>query len=505
MRVFEILLFLSNVCLFIEIFLMKKRVTRSILVFTFTASLAFLIIHLFAEGYRFQLLFLYCFTVFIFIFSIIFYRKVPVSRQVSYVKRFLVSFFVIAALLVTACLMYVFPVFTLPEPTGTFKVGTQAFDLIDQSRNETLDKSASGKRELMVQVWYPAQNTSGKPMPFIPDTQILAPMAENYGLPGFTFEYLKYVLSHSYKNADISAAQNTFPLILINPGFGSSRFLHTSQAEDLASHGYIVAVIDHTYNTFATVFPDGRVTTCKSSEFFSSQNDYQTETGNRDKVGKVLTDDVTFILNEFELINSGLIQSNLKGKIALTHIGILGHSIGGATAYDSSYDPRITAGINLDGGLYRLREKSGLNKPFLFICSEGGYKDLKNVMNNYVYTDKELKLMGNTREWMDNVAKDKKVEIELMGKTSKSGGQILYIENSEHLNFTDSQFFSPIFKLFGATGNIDPQRADTIVNAYMLDFFDQYLKNENGSLITEPNNRFPEVKFITSLFTRKEQ
>ncbi|ERI95370.1 hypothetical protein HMPREF1982_00233 [Clostridiales bacterium oral taxon 876 str. F0540] len=69
------------------------------------------------------------------------------------------------------------------------------------------------------------------------------------------------------------------------------------------------------------------------------------------------------------------------------------------------------------------------------------------------------------------------------------------------MNFTDSQFFSPIFKLFGATGKIDPQRANTIVNSYILDFFDKYLKNENGGLITEPSNRFPEVEFITPLLT----
>lgn len=257
MRLFEMLLFLSNVGLLVIIFYLNSSIRRSALLTTSGASLVFLIIHLLVEGYRLQLLFPYCFTVLMLIFSFIYYCKAPVSRHASHVRRVLGSILIVMALFITAGLMYVFPVFKLPTPTGDFKVGTQAFHFVDRDRDEVFYKTANGKRELMIQVWYPAQNTSGKPSPFIPDAKIMNPMAKNYGLPGFTFEHLKYVLSHSYKKADISSANSSYPLIVINPGFGSSRFLHTSQAENLASHGYIVAAIDHTYNTFATVFPDG--------------------------------------------------------------------------------------------------------------------------------------------------------------------------------------------------------------------------------------------------------
>ncbi|ERI92999.1 Platelet-activating factor acetylhydrolase, plasma/intracellular isoform II, partial [Clostridiales bacterium oral taxon 876 str. F0540] len=380
MRLFEMLLLLLNVVFSAENLLIKKRLPKWALMLTSIVSMAILAIHLLVEGYRLQLIFLYCVTVLVFIYAIFNYYKTPVPGKASHAKRVLGNTFIIASLLVTAGLMYIFPVFTLPNPTGTFKIGTEVLHLVDQQRTETLDKSAKGKRELMVQVWYPAENTSGSPIPFIPDTQILGPMAENYGLPGFIFQYLKYVLSHSYKDANISSAKNSYPLIIINHGFGSSRFIHTSQAEDLASHGYIVVAIDHTYNTFATIFPDGRMTTCKTNEFFSSNDDYQTTRSNRDKIGKVLTDDVTFVMNELQLINSGQIQSSLKGRIDLAHIGIFGHSIGGATAYDSSYDSRITAGIDLDGGLYRLDGRAGSNKPFLFIDSEDQFKNIKMVM-----------------------------------------------------------------------------------------------------------------------------
>lgn len=128
----------------------------------------------------------------------------------------------------TAVLMYTFPVFKLPELTGIFKVGTQTFHFVDTNREEIFDKAREGKRELMVQVWYPTQAGSGKRTAFIPDTRILSYMAANYGLPGFTFQHLKYVSSHAYSEAEISTAKTSYPLILGNPGNGSSRFLHVA-------------------------------------------------------------------------------------------------------------------------------------------------------------------------------------------------------------------------------------------------------------------------------------
>ncbi|WP_025720633.1 alpha/beta hydrolase family protein [Paenibacillus sp. 1-18] len=501
MRFFEMLLFFSSACLLALLFIFNQRIRRSALLLTSGAGSIFLVIHLLVEGYRVQLLFLYGFTILMLMLSLIdVFIRPKVVRTASRIRRVLGRLFIVIGLIATGCFLYVFPVFDFPAPTGELKVGTQVLHFIDPSREETFGKTATGKRELMVQVWYPAQAGTGKYAPFIPDTQILRYMAANYGLPGFTFQHLKYVSSHAYLGAEVSSAQTSYPLILANPGNGSSRFLHTSQAENLASHGYIVAVIDHTYNTFATEFPDGRITTSTTNDLFSPDHDYRTESRNRDKLGKVLTGDVAFALDQFELIQSGQIPSHLKGRIDLGHVGVFGHSIGGATAYDASYDPRIAVGIDFDGGLYRLRDREGLRKPFLFINSESYFEKLKMVMDNRVYTDAELNRMGSTREWEDQVTEDKKLELERMRETVDEGGQVLYIENTEHLNFADVQFISPIFKMLGITGKIAPERANSVINAYMLDFFDMYLKNQGGILMKGPDSRFPEVKFVTSLF-----
>ena len=400
MRLYEGLLFLSNVGIAFAFYFLKGRTRETSLCVTSLISAIFLFGHLLLEGYRFHLLFCTIFT------GIMFTRCVLQKKFTQPSKRRISGLFVFTSLIVTAAAVFVFPVFELPTPTGAYDVGTEVFHFVDVEREEIFTDTIDDKRALMVQVWYPAEAISGRGVPFMEDERLLNAMASGYGLPGFSFNHIKYVDSHAYSEAVISKTQSAYPLIIMNHGFGSSKSLQTSQAENLASHGYIVASIDHTYNTFGTLFPDGTLTTNNSGALFSANNDYETEKDNRDLVGKVLTDDVAFVLDQFEAINSGHILSKLSGKVDMTHVGTIGHSIGGATAYDAAFDERITAGVNLDGGLYRINANEGLNKPFLFMLSESGYESLNRVMTGDDYSDEELEKMGNSREWNDAVIKD---------------------------------------------------------------------------------------------------
>ena len=493
MRLYEGLLFLSNVGIAGSFLFLKGRTREICLYVTSLISAIFLFGHLLLEGYRFHLLFCTIFT------GIMFTRCVLQKKFTQPSKRRISRFFVFTSLILTAAAVFVFPVFKLPTPTGTYDVGTEIFHFVDDERQEIFTDTVEDKRALMVQVWYPAEAVSGKGVPFMDDERLLNAMASNYGLPGFSFNHLKYVRSNAYSKVEISKSQSVYPLIIMNHGFGSSKSLHTSQAENLASHGYIVASIDHTYNTFGTLFPDGTLTTNNSGALFSGDNDYETEKDNRDLVGSVLTEDVAFVLTQFEAINSGHILSKLNGKVDMLHIGTIGHSIGGATAYDVAFDERITAGVNLDGGLYRINANEGLNKPFLFMLSESGFESLNRMMLGDDYSDEELEKMGNSREWNDAVIKDKKIEIERMKHSALSGGEIVFIEGSEHLNFTDVQHFSPIFKIIGATGKIKVERADLVVNAYVLAFFDRHLRETTGSS-SEVIKLYPEIMDVTSTF-----
>ncbi|WP_277424242.1 hypothetical protein [Cohnella candidum] len=62
------------------------------------------------------------------------------------------------------------------------------------------------------------------------------------------------------KGCHWSDRQKNFPIVIFSHGGGTSMEIHTAQCEDLASQGYIVAAINHTYVSSATELPSGIVT-----------------------------------------------------------------------------------------------------------------------------------------------------------------------------------------------------------------------------------------------------
>ncbi|PZD96655.1 dienelactone hydrolase [Paenibacillus sambharensis] len=493
MRLVELLLLLFNTGWLILSIVQNRKIP---LAAASGIGVLLLAVHAFTEGFRVQMLLSYLVTVLfaaVTVYSFVTRGKIhKLPRYLKFIGRGAAA----VMLLLTIGLIAAFPVFKLPEPAGEYHVGTQTFHFTDTNREELFDDKAEGYRELMVQVWYPAQDTHGSPVPFIADERLLMeePLSKTLGFPSAAMDYLKYVPSHSYEGAEISAAQAAYPLILLNHGYKSSRIYHTSLAEHLASHGYIVASIDHTYSSFATVFPGGRVAAMRTDEYRIVETEY------RDQVGAVWTGDVAFVLDQFEKINAGELASGLHGKLDMQHIGVIGHSFGGAAAYDASYDDRITAGINLDGGLYRYHGRDGFTKPFMFMFSENTFDRFNKVRQHYVYTDEELQEMGATREEIEQETRDAEVEISHFQNTARHGGYILYVEGMSHYNFADVQFLTPILQLIGMTGEINPATAASIVNSYTLDFFDRYLKDKDGDLLEGPSETFPEVKIATPLF-----
>lgn len=153
------------------------------------------------------------------------------------------------------------PLFHLQEPTGPYKVGTITYDWTDSSRREEKCNGADVKRELMVQVWYPAENTENlKKAPYTKDApEIIRGLEKYYFIKPFLLRKLKDVQTHSFINAQLSSKSVKYPVLIFSHGMVGSRNQNTFQAEELASHGYIVVAVDHPYYAAATVFSDGRV------------------------------------------------------------------------------------------------------------------------------------------------------------------------------------------------------------------------------------------------------
>ncbi|WP_405063760.1 hypothetical protein OG474_19505 [Kribbella sp. NBC_01505] len=229
----------------------------------------------------------------------------------------------------------------LPAPTGPHAIGTRELHLVDHSRP---DPWRSGPRELMVSLWFPTLPLPGARAPYAGSAVALALATEMAGylqLSGDTVD-LAGSLTHARRDAPVA---RTAPTLLYSPGSGASRVIGTNQAEELASHGYLVVTVDHTGEA-PVEFPGGRVVMpCIPWE---APVAVRTATDTR-------VSDVRFVMN----------------RLRVTRAGMFGYSMGGAAAASAMLvDRRIRVGVNLDGGMYDGDEPSevarkGLDRPFL--------------------------------------------------------------------------------------------------------------------------------------------
>ncbi|MBH5320927.1 hypothetical protein I6N90_24380 [Paenibacillus sp. GSMTC-2017] len=492
MRLIEIILVVC--CLFLLAQLFSKKLMRKTGLFACIASGAALVLHLVIEGYRWQLGFIYGIVV----LSITMVGAMHWRGEVRFRVWKPVTFFFYSLMILltfaSSTLALILPVFQLPEPDGHYKVGTTEFHFTDASREETFTDEKEDQRELMVQLWYPAQNTEAmKVMPVFPNEKdvfktFVAAYTEKLNVPAFTLDYWKYIKSNAYQDAKIKTTEASYPVIILSHGMGTGKVIHASQAENLASHGYIVVAIDHTYNTMATAFPDGHVTK------FNDKKADMDRTANSNWQLDIWADDVDFVLGQLNQLNAGLLPSAFTGKLDMTNVGIMGHSFGGATAFHSYYtNPDLKAGILMDSSMFELDTEYNITKPFMFIEAEDTYK-MREKSKVFV-SDEELKSINLTREQLNKAIEDNNKQYKIIDHAVKQGGTLIYVEGTSHYNFTDLQMYSPLFSLMGFTGEIEGSRGAYIVNQYVLDFFNKHLRGTGGELANGTNANYPEVIF----------
>nr|WP_322975492.1 hypothetical protein [Streptomyces sp. NBC_00162] len=146
----------------------------------------------------------------------------------------------------------------LPRPTGRFSVGQETLHLVDRSRTDPW--AQSGPRELMVTMRYPAQRGTGGPVHYLTSEEARLLLVDRGLDKVIPVETLAGTAAHSRSNARPVAGR--YPLIVLSPGYTVHRATLTALAEDLASRGYVVAAVDHAYESVGTAFPGGRVLEC---------------------------------------------------------------------------------------------------------------------------------------------------------------------------------------------------------------------------------------------------
>ncbi|BCR35745.1 alpha/beta hydrolase family protein [Mariniplasma anaerobium] len=467
MILLEVFIYVSSLSLIISL-MIKKPIKPIYVIFLWGTSVLAIVLHLILQGSRWQFYLLY--LALLLIGVLIYFSLIMNTTLKTFIRRTLMiisSVFIV----ISAISILVFPMYDLPIPSGNYLIGTESFVIDDQARLELYSQDPNDFRRTKIQIWYPADTIDGyEQAPWLEDGLVVArALSKDTGLPDFVLDHTVNILSNSYFNAPISTDLENYPIVILSHGWRGFRNLHTDYAEELASQGYIVVGIDHSYGSVATLFDDDDVAYLNLDALPDRQttNDF-IEYANQ--LVYTYASDITATLDYLEDINDIDSQSRFSGKLDLDKIGLLGHSTGGgadvAVALD---DDRIAAVIGLDAWVESINENRinvGLDIPSMFLRS-GSWETGENNAN-------------------------------LLSLIEQSTyPSILYqIDGTTHYDFAMVYMYSPLVKTIGFSGSVESRYLVTILKSMITDFFDEALKDDANSQI-DPN-QWEEVRIINS-------
>ncbi len=423
-------------------------------------TLLLILIHFYFEGYRWQMIPLYALT---FIFSALTFFVRDLKPAAS------ILIFILLA--VSTALPILLPVPKVEQPSGPNEVGTTIYEFMDTSRKE-LYSGKDESRRLMAQVWYPARMTStAKHAPWMSDAEIYAPAISSglLELPSFFLDHLALSVSPAYLDLPLAETSKLAPLIIFSHGWLGFNTQNTGQAIELASHGFVVIAIQHTYGAVITVFPDRTVATNNPKALPENAAD-----SNYEVVARILVnqwaEDISFVLNQFQDYNAD-VDSPFFQKLDLERIGVYGHSTGGGAAVQfCGVDARCKAVLGMDPFMRPVSAEvieNGISQPSFFMFSQS-WTDLADSRNNKLFNQFYPRIENNAG--------------------------VISITGTEHFDFSDLPSLSPLASQLGLKGALNGRRVTEIVNTYLLNFFEMTLKNKPSLLFSGLFNDFKEVK-----------
>jgi pimeloyl-ACP methyl ester carboxylesterase len=249
----------------------------------------------------------------------------------------------------------------LPRPSGRFGIGRVGYDWVDRSRMDRFTPGAH--RELMVYMWYPTDKKylehkgvylpGAKQMDATPEIQ--RGMRDEFE-SSWPLIVSGSIFSHAVENAPIAKAPKRFPVIVFSHGGGSSGFEYTALLEELVSHGYVVAAIEHTETAAAVLFPDGRLVPFHQDAPQAGLSDAERLKRMMESATVGINEgagDVRFVLDRLAALDAGDTRDFLlAGRLDLGRAVAMGHSAGAEFAVLAcELDTRFKACVDLDGGM----------------------------------------------------------------------------------------------------------------------------------------------------------
>jgi hypothetical protein len=365
------------------------------------------------------------------------------------------------AVSVAGCI--VFPLRSLPSYAGPYSVGTVAVppELIERFMPKAATPPA--RPAPLARLWYPAA-----PLP--PQSWVGRQFFPRNRKPGA-------------EGVAISPDAERFPVLLYFSGWPSTEIQNFVLIRELVSRGFVVVSL---------IYP-GRLPSMSDAEFAQHVADYNSPWNYASQAGaKRMTqlfedrvrrgsEDASAMLDLLGAVNDQGAIPQFRGRLALDHAGVFGFSMGGGVAAQAGWlEPRFKAVVNLDGWHWHESLRQGVPRPYLYISEP-----------LFLPTAAEL---ASANLDIRHAAERRRFEyINAPRVVEQSGGIQISVTGMTHLNFTDTNLYSPL-RRFRQGGTIDRYRALEIVNAYACSFFERELQGKSKPLLDGSSSRFPEAQ-----------
>ena len=381
------------------------------------------------------------------IFAFLYRNKTDIKKTGRKVMSLVISVILITFATIPA---FLFTDYVGRPVTGPYTIAQCSCILVDENRIETFENDGS-KREVPVYFFAPKEAKDGE----------------------------------------------RFPLVIFSHGAFGYYESNASTYLELASNGYVVVSIEHPYHSFFTKDTEGKTVTV-DRDFFSScmnANNDMTE----EKIYELSCSwmdlrvaDMNFVLDS---LIAGVDSKNLdsywfendesKGAVTsvLSHIdtekiGLMGHSMGGATAVEvGKMRDDIDAVIDIDGTM---------------LGNIIGVEDGKYIIDENPYRVPLLEFENETSHWdLQELEKSDYPYPNITIKDTAETYYCTYVEGTLHMDYTDLPLFSPFLAKLLGSGNVDHAFVSDTVNSLEVRFFDCYLKGEGQFAV---NESYPGVK-----------
>ncbi|TDO69526.1 platelet-activating factor acetylhydrolase isoform II [Kribbella sp. VKM Ac-2571] len=327
----------------------------------------------------------------------------------------------------------------LPETTGSFQVGRRTYEWTDTPRR---DPYSNGPRRLAVWLWYPvAKDTTGRHVQYAPDDwsglHLKAPISVFQG----PFDTLQ-----DRALDRVAVAPGRFPVVVLMPGMGLSAPMYAALAEDLASHGYLVAGVTPTYSANLTVLGGQTV----ESKPDANPPNLGESTEGAMQVG----DHLVGVWAADARFAAGMVAKELPNSVE-TAVGAsyVGHSFGGAASLEACrLDARCAAAVDLDGMQFGDVVTKGVKAPIMLLGADD------SCITSVCGPDAKD-------------GQDRNRALSLL-KASTGTAWCATVPGTRHFNFTDYGVYYLAYPLrrFLPLGKADPRHALTITNGYLNTF-----------------------------------